>query len=232
MTAPDGHLTEGERQMLADGTLSADGGGAIAAHARECAACGGDVARLRTLVMLARAANESPDVPDDLWDPIRARIEQRKLVSMRGDGDPRGDSKPRSDDRRARRQRRLVVGLGALAAAAAIVAIVVARKDQPPSPDRVVHGADTARSLTAVVDSTQAYEAEAQQLLDRLELQRALIRPEAAQALDADLQSIDAAIAELKDAIARDPHNRALRQLLASSYRQKVELLKRAENAG
>jgi len=36
------------------------------------------------------------------------------------------------------------------------------------------------------------------------------------------------AIAELKDAIVRDPNNPALRQLLATSYRQKVELLKRA----
>jgi len=39
---------------------------------------------------------------------------------------------------------------------------------------------------------------------------------------------VDVAIAELKDAIARDPNNPALRQLLATSYRQKVELLKRA----
>ena len=35
------------------------------------------------------------------------------------------------------------------------------------------------------------------------------------------------AILELKEAIARDPNNPALRRLLASSYKQKVDLLKR-----
>ena len=58
-----------------------------------------------------------------------------------------------------------------------------------------------------------------------------MLRPEAAEALDRDLHVVDVAIAELKDAIARDPSNRALRQLLASSYRQKVDLLKRVANA-
>jgi len=50
-------------------------------------------------------------------------------------------------------------------------------------------------------------------------------------ALDRDLKVVDVAIAELKDAVARDPANPALRQLLAASYRQKVDLLKRASNA-
>ena len=81
-------------------------------------------------------------------------------------------------------------------------------------------------------DSTQSYEEEARTLLDHLELQRALVRPEARASIDRDLRLIDQAIAELKAAIAADPNNPALRQLLASSYRQKIELLKRAGNAG
>ena len=86
-------------------------------------------------------------------------------------------------------------------------------------------------SLIAAADSAHLYEEEAQTLLNKLELQRAMLRPEAAEALDRDLHVVDVAIAELKDAIARDPSNRALRQLLASSYRQKVDLLKRVANA-
>ena len=103
----------------------------------------------------------------------------------------------------------------------------------PPafSKSAVARAASDTSVLRAVADSATAYEAEAQILLDRLEIQRATMRPEARAAIDRNLHTVDVAIAELKDAIARDPNNPALRQLLATSYRQKVELLKRA-NAG
>jgi hypothetical protein len=58
-----------------------------------------------------------------------------------------------------------------------------------------------------------------------------MMRPETAASIDRDLKVIDQAIDELKVAIASDPRNPALRQLLASSFKQKVELLKRAGNA-
>jgi hypothetical protein len=50
--------------------------------------------------------------------------------------------------------------------------------------------------------------------------------------IDHDLRVIDGAIAELERAIERDPRNPALRALLAQSYKQKVDLLKRIGNAG
>ena len=81
-------------------------------------------------------------------------------------------------------------------------------------------------------DSVRAYEEEAQILLDRLALMRSVLEPGAAAAIDKDLAVIDSAIAELQTAIARDPRNPALRQLLADSYRQKVDVLKRVSNAG
>jgi thioredoxin-like negative regulator of GroEL len=93
-----------------------------------------------------------------------------------------------------------------------------------------VQVADTA-SLIAVADSAHAYEEEAQTLLNQLELRRSMLRPEAVVAIDHDLRIVDSAIAELKEAIARDPTNPALRRLLASSYRQKVDVLKRVGNA-
>ena len=81
--------------------------------------------------------------------------------------------------------------------------------------------------LQLVVDSTREYEREATILLNELELRRAMIRPQLRSSLDHDLRAIDDAILELKEAIARDPNNPALRRLLASSYKQKVDLLKR-----
>jgi hypothetical protein len=50
-------------------------------------------------------------------------------------------------------------------------------------------------------------------------------------AIDDDLKTVDLAIAELQAAVARDPRNPALRTMLASSYRQKVDVLKKISNA-
>ncbi|HEY7876761.1 MAG TPA: hypothetical protein VIC55_00970, partial [Gemmatimonadaceae bacterium] len=44
------HITEDERQGLADGTLDADGTAAAVAHLAQCDACAADVTQLRTLM--------------------------------------------------------------------------------------------------------------------------------------------------------------------------------------
>jgi PIN domain nuclease of toxin-antitoxin system len=223
------HLTESERQLLAEASSSPSTDDAGSAHLRECAACAEDVGRLRALMTRARELPHRAAVPDDLWPSIRSRIEARKIVTMNADATAlRSGPPPR------RGVRRTIAAVGALATLTA-AAVVLGITDNRTR--RGVARVDSTLELPAVptsmvADSTSAYEEESKQLLDRLELQRALLRPEAAQALDADLRTIDAAIAELEDAIARDPKNPALRQLLASSYRQKVELLKRAGNAG
>jgi hypothetical protein len=76
-------------------------------------------------------------------------------------------------------------------------------------------------------DSARAFEREATILLNELELRRAMIPPQRRTAIDHDLEVIDDAILELKRAIERDPNNAALRRMLASSYRQKIDVLKR-----
>jgi len=119
-------------------------------------------------------------------------------------------------------------------AAAVLISMAVMRGRPTGGGDAVGPGATPIAgepSLIAVVDSAHAYEQEARILLDKLELRRAMLRPETAQALAHDLHVVDVAIAELKEAVARDPNNPALRRLLATSYRQKVDLLKRVSNA-
>jgi thioredoxin-like negative regulator of GroEL len=80
-------------------------------------------------------------------------------------------------------------------------------------------------------DSIQSYREEADRLLDDLKLQRAQLAPETRAAIDDDLKTVDLAIAELQAAVARDPRNPTLRTMLASSYRQKVDVLKKISNA-
>lgn len=219
------HLTEDDRQSLADGTLPPEQLPAVDAHLRSCDTCAADVARIRTLMSRVHDVSAPSASLDDLWPSIRARIEQSKVVPLATSGGVSGIG---------RRDSRLtwLVGSFATLAAAVVIAVValgdrrgqIRPSDSAPTNDATV-------SLIAAADSAHVYEEEAQTLLNKLELQRAMLRPEAAEALDRDLHVVDVAIAELKDAIARDPSNRALRQLLASSYRQKVDLLKRVANA-
>lgn len=216
------HLTEEERQTLADGTMPEARAHAVKTHLRECDACAADVDALRRMVSrLARSTTTSAPT-DELWPDVRQRIEQAKLVLLR----------PGNRARESAKRAPLWI-VSALAAAAVVVVLLAslnAVHRQAGEPAFVT--ADAGAPLTAVNDSVRSYEAEARILLDRLELERATIGPAAMAPIDRDLAVIDHAIAELQEAIASDPNNPALRRLLAASYRQKVDLLRRARNAG
>ena len=222
MTESTPHLTEEERQTLADGSIAVDRALELDAHVRECSECAADVARLR-LVMTRYSERPAPTAPlDELWPSIRSRIEQTKVVPLEAAlVVPRKRSLTRGHFF-------AVVGL----VAAAVVAALVLKPSRSIPPETIPSVGDTATTMVAVSDSVRTYEDEARTLLNRLELQRAMIRPEAMASIDRDLKVIDKAIDELKVAIANDPRNPALRQLLALSYKQKVDLLKRAGNAG
>jgi hypothetical protein len=210
----DTHLTEEERQGAADGTLDANRLRDVEQHMLACEACARDVASLRMLMAHIPMPTASSET-DDLWPSIQSRIEASKVVPL--------DASPAIDASLAARRRNIVWIVAAIAAALGILMVSL-----PPT--RV--GEPTAApELINVADSTSAYEAEANALLNQLEMQRAMMPPEARSSVDHDLRVIDDAIAEVKDALVRDPNNPALRRLLASSYRQKVELLKRANGA-
>ena len=215
----DRHLTEDDRQSLADDSLDAGRRPDVDAHLARCAECRDDVARLRDVTMRYRAEPTEPSPVDELWPSIRARIEEEKVIPLGAAPTP---------PRRWLRARH-VAAIGGLAAAA-MLTVVLLRPSHRIVVDSTVAVSDTS-ALRFVSDSVKSYEDEARILLNRLELQRAMLRPEAAASIDRDLKVINQAIDELQLAIQNDPRNPALRHLLAASYRQKVELLKRASDA-
>jgi hypothetical protein len=216
------HLTEEERQTLADGSMSADRAAAARAHLRGCAECAVDVARLEHLVLGAREMENPTSDLAELWPGIRARIESAKIVTLAPEA---------AIERWSARRRALTI---ASVAAALVMAtwLGVRARDTSRAPATAERRPDTTGSVALAADSVRAYEEEAQILLNRLQLTRSMLDPGAAAAIDKDLAVIDSAIAEVQTAIARDPRNPALRQLLATSYRQKIDVLKRISNAG
>ena len=225
MSSLKAHLSEEDRHRIADGTMDDDRRALLDIHLASCWNCKADVAHLSKAMGALRRVSEPSAPLDDLWPTIHDRIESAKVVSL--------GTQPEAVPAVPAPQRRISwLWLAPAGVAAAVVIALFALPGNHAKPDQQAAAvADTGTTLVSVVDSSYAYEREAQALLDKLELQRALLRPDAAVALDRDLKVVDVAIAELKDAVARDPANPALRQLLAASYRQKVDLLKRASNA-
>jgi len=227
MSALKAHLSEEDRHRIADGTMDDERRAVVAAHLASCWNCKSDVAHLTKAMPSLRHVPEPSAPLDDLWSEIHERIERGKVVSL-------GKEPPESTPAPAAQKKKFSwLWLAPIGVAAAVVIALFALPGKRGAEDHQTTAmvADTGATLVSVVDSSYAYEREAQVLLDKLELQRALLRPEAAETLDRDLHVVDVAIAELKDAVTRDPANPALRQLLAASYRQKVDLLKRASNA-
>jgi anti-sigma factor RsiW len=215
------HLTEEERHLLVDGTLGAERTRELEAHLADCDACATDVSRLRNIMKRYQDASKPETAVDELWPSIRSRIEQDKVV-------PLGAAPPVAHRRWL--TVRHAVAIVALAAAAMLTIVLVRPSRRIPVEPTTAEVSDTS-ALRLVADSVKSYEDEARVLLNRLEVQRAMLRPDAAASIDRDLKVIDSAIAELQEAIRNDPRNAALRHLLAASYRQKIDLLKRASNA-
>ena len=222
MTDSTMHLTEEERQTLADGTIAGEREQSARAHLRGCPACADDVARLERLTMRARQAADPPAELAVLWPGIRSRIEGSKVVTLAPESAASGRRVPRR------------VGAVGVLAAALLAAVWFGIRRSPSADDGAVTQvrADTATAMQFAEDSVRAYKEEAQMLLDHLELTRSMLEPGAAAAIDKDLAVIDSAIAELQTAIARDPRDPALQRLLATSYREKIEVLMRISNAG
>jgi uncharacterized lipoprotein YbaY len=72
------------------------------------------------------------------------------------------------------------------------------------------------------------YTTAAAEIASVLEQQRGALPREAVAALERSLRVLDDAIAESRGALARDPANAQLSQLLLATYQRKLDVLKRA----
>jgi len=224
------HLSEEERQRAADRTLDPADRARVDAHLAECRDCAADVARLTALMNRidesrrgGARATLTPEL-EGMWPEIRQQIERTKVVALDSEERPTSSWRFRMDP--------WVIGVAA--SVAAVTAITVIQIVPPVVRSVVTSGvsAVTADSTFRFADdSIKGYREEADRLLDELKLQRAQLAPEARDAIDDDLKTVDLAIAELQTAVARDPRNPTLRSMLASSYRQKVDILRKIPNA-
>lgn len=214
----------------ADGTLGPDERAAVDAHLPTCASCRAELARIAALARRVGAAPRDVPPARDLWPALRARIAAHEAASAPdATPDETNQGVARVGVRWSGWPLRAAAGIAvAVASSAATIALLGRGERGAARPAAPVAAAPALQPAPALPAATAGYESTARDLAVALEAQRPALAPETIATVEAALRVVDSAIAEGRAALARDPGNAMLAELLAVTYRQKVDVLRRA----
>lgn len=178
----------------------------------------------------ARARSLPRDIapPEDAWTAIRAEIDR-----------PARDSVPAvlSHARQWWQQPAFLAAAGLLlVVGSSLVTIALLRKGSRQSPTAAAvantpaHSSPSTFAEFASVEND--YISSVNQLSAVLESEQTTLSPETVAKLKKSLEVIDAAILEARRALAADPANKAIVEMLRTSYDQKLDLLRRTTDMG
>jgi len=200
-----------------DGTLAQAAAREVESHLAGCASCRRREQELRQLLAHAAALPRSLAPPRDLWPGIAERVERRSAwAGLWSSWHPM-----------------------ALAAAAAVVAALAAylwsgsapaavRTVAMPSPSPELRSvAETGIADPVLAAAARDYEDAANALLQALQRRRTLLRPEDLARVEANLEVIDRALEEVRQALVKDPASPELNRMLVATHRKKVDVLRR-----
>jgi anti-sigma-K factor RskA len=213
------------RHLLDDyvtGDLDDDARAPVAEHIAACEACSAELQGLKRIVDSAAMLPKSIDPPPEAWPNIRSAILEDERAARRDD--------PRSSHIIWRAPIALAAA-GALIVAvlsSAGTALYLRSRSTPQAAPTETADNNTPATLAAFTVEENNYLRQASMLQDILDQQEGSLAPETVAQLKASLRTIDEAILEARTALARDPANRVLVQMLSANYRQKVDLLRRS----
>jgi predicted anti-sigma-YlaC factor YlaD len=192
-------------QAYASGTLRTEEEAAFEAHLGSCEECAAEVTLAEARLAQAGALPKVVAPAQDLWPGIQERIERPRLAG------------------------RIALPKWALAAAAVLLiaasSAVTAVWLQPSS-------RSATQGSTRLVGLEAEYTVASDDLSAALAAARSRLAPETIAIIERNLASIDQALAESHRALALDPGNAALEQLVVAAWRHKVDLLRRATAIG
>jgi hypothetical protein len=200
----------GELSDYLDDELDAGERTAVEAHLEQCTACRDDLDALRAVAARAGALTDTPPAAD-LWPGIAAAIDRRRSAG--------------------RSVRRFSFTLPQLVAAGLAIMVLSGgmvwlgrlggqRTDFPP-----VGAQSEAPPLTF---GDAAYEAAIADLQQTLADARQRLDPDTVRVFDQNMETIDRAIAQCREALAADPGNAYLNTYLAQARARKLALLRHA----
>ena len=200
---------------LADGARGAAAESAARVHLRSCEECASRFASLTALGASVAGLPREIAPPEDLWTDIRVELKPRRAFG---------------------RERAFVWRMRHLAAAAVVIALassaltaLVLRNQRASTSQSASADLPPAAALPARLASEEHGYTRSVEVLQRaLDERRDSLAPSTIATVERSLRIADSAIAEARDALARDPANRALAALFASNYERKIDLLRRA----
>ncbi|HMG11697.1 MAG TPA: hypothetical protein VK571_00845 [Gemmatimonadaceae bacterium] len=214
------------RHLLDDyvtGELPDDARGPVADHIAACAICGAEVESLNGILARAAELPKSIEPPAEAWANIRAAIERDKQAVA-------------ADHGATRRDRWRPYALAAAIVLAAVLssggtALYLNSRNASTDSSRRVANNDSSgaapATLVAFTIEENTYLRNVAVLQDLLDRQESSLAPETVAQLKASLRTIDEAILEARNALARDPANKMLIEMLSGTYRQKMDLMRR-----
>lgn len=193
-----------------DGRLAPELAREVEPHLEGCAICRDEVEALRSLLAETARLPRSIEPPRDLWSEVDSRIDHldwrsRTLWSMRYP---------------------LAAAAVLLIASSTLITTLLVRSDDSTGV-AAGPGGESAVQLVAQWQATETeYLRATAELSEALEASRGSLRPETAESIEDNLRVIDGAIQETRAALAADPANRDLMQMLSATYRKKLEVLR------
>ncbi len=213
------HLSESELNDFVEGLLDGTAARRAREHLRTCTDCRAEAESLHSLLADMRALPREIRPRRDLLPGIARAVRQPEPLPVRA----------------ADRRRHALRGLRRPLAAAAVLLVALTAAmtawildRQPaepvaeiPSPAELTHAAD-------VTEVTTDYEDAIHELAITLQERRSELDPATVRLVEENLLVIDRAIRESRAALAADPANQVLRDLVVAGYEQKLDLLRRA----
>jgi len=216
------------RHLLDDyvtGELTEDARAPVAEHVTACEICSAEVESLKRIIARAVDLPKSIEPPAEAWSNIRTAI-------LRDENAGKSHAATRST---SFWRRPLVLTTAAAVVVAVLSSTLTALYLNARSPSNVASApgggpTDTAtpRTLAAFTVEENNYLRQAAVLQDLLDQQETALAPETVAQLKTSLRTIDEAILEARSALARDPSNKLLIEMLSANYKQKVDLLRRS----
>lgn len=198
-----------------DGALEGCVTAGVAEHLSGCPACRRREAALRDLQARVRELPREVSPGRDLWAGVEAAI----LAERRG--------APAPPSRPAGGWGRLALAAAALLVVAGGALVVGMRLGSSGDPVRR-SGAGSGAVLAAtgsLEGASLAYEQARDQLLAIVHARRDSLDPATAAVVERDLEVIDRAVAEIREALAASPGDEALGRMLLGTYRRELDLL-------